>query len=201
MKRSMRCLARCSALIALGMPALMSCTSMNELTEDQPPSRLIDSSQEVSAAQDKLNKDLPNERVRHDLVAMYRRQDEAIKNNDFEAFIGTLAADYSIKLLNGSEFNRKQVEDFVKSDMARTRSVGESLSVIDDLQVENGEAVVLVTHQAIRVLDDAKGQPHKWENKVVHRETWTKTVRGWRIKRLEEVKQIYLLRDGKPLQE
>jgi hypothetical protein len=41
--------------------------------------------------------------------------------------------------------------------------------------------------------------PHKWENKVVHKETWTKTTDGWKIRRLEEVKEVYLLRDGSPL--
>jgi ketosteroid isomerase-like protein len=130
---------------------------------------------------------------------MYTVQDEAIKKCDFKAFISTLAPDYSIKLLNGDVFSRQQVEGFVESDMARTKSVEKSLSSIDSLSAAKNEAVVIVTHEASRVLDDADGQPHKWENKVVHKETWIKTAEGWRIQRLEELKQVYVLRDGKPL--
>jgi len=137
--------------------------------------------------------------VRRDLEAMYTAQDEAIKKRNFKAFVSTFAPDYSIKLLNGDVFNRQQVEGFVKSDMARTRSVEKSLSSIDSLSTAGNEAVVIVTHEARRVLEDAHGQPHKWENKVVHKETWIKTTDGWKIRRLEEVKQVYLLRDGKTL--
>jgi ketosteroid isomerase-like protein len=137
--------------------------------------------------------------TRKDLEAMYTVQDEAIKKCDFKAFISTLAPDYSIKLLNGDVFSRQQVEGFVESDMARTKSVEKSLSSIDSLSAAKNEAVVIVTHEASRVLDDADGQPHKWENKVVHKETWIKTAEGWRIQRLEELKQVYVLRDGKPL--
>lgn len=135
--------------------------------------------------------------TRKDLEAMYTIQDEAIKRCDFKAFISTLAPDYSIKLLNGDVFNRQQVEGFVKTDMARTKSVEKSLSSIDSLSTANNKAVVIVTHEASRVLEDAHGQPHKWENKVVHKETWIKTADGWRIQRLEELKQVYVLRDGK----
>jgi len=77
--------------------------------------------------------------------------------------------------------------------MARTRCVEKSLSSIDSLTVNNDKAVVIVTHAANRVLEDAQGQAHRWENKVVHKETRTKTANGWKIKQLEELKQIYLL--------
>jgi hypothetical protein len=136
-----------------------------------------------------------------DLQAMYAVQDEAIKKCDFKAFVSTLAPDYSIKLLSGDVFHREQVEGFIKSHMARTRSVEKSLSSIDCLTVSNDKAVAIVTHVANRLLDDAQGQAHRWENKVVHKETWTKTANGWKIQQLEELKPIYLLRDGEPLVE
>lgn len=150
------------------------------------------------AANNSSNK-FSTQTVRKELEAMYATQDEAIRKSDFKAFISTLAPDYSIKMLSGDVFNREQVEGFVKADMAKTKSVEKSLSSIDSLTVSNNQAVVIVTHEASRVLDDAQGQPHKWENKVVHKETWTKTTEGWKIQHLEELKQIYLLRDGKPL--
>jgi hypothetical protein len=137
--------------------------------------------------------------VKHDLDAMYAIQDAAIKKNDLQAFMGTLAPDYSITLLSGDTFNREQIEGYIKSDMAHTKRVDTARSTIDSLLLENDEAIVIVTQVASRVLADANGVPHRWENKVVHKETWIATAAGWRLRRLEEVKQVYLLRDGKPL--
>jgi len=140
-----------------------------------------------------------SENVRRELEVAYATQDEAIKKNDFKAFVGTFAPDYSIKLLNGDAFSREQVENFVKNDMARTKAVEKSVSTIESLTVGPDGAVVIVTHEASRVLTDGQNVSHKWENKVVHKETWTRMTDGWKIRRLEEVKQIYLLRDGNPL--
>jgi hypothetical protein len=73
----------------------------------------------------------------------------------------TLAPDYSVKLLDGQVLSREQVKDFLKKDMARTRAVEKSSSAIDGLRVTRDEAVVIVTHEASRVLDDQHGVPHQ----------------------------------------
>lgn len=140
----------------------------------------------------------PPDSVRRDLEAMYLTQDEAIRKKDFHAFVRTFAPDYSVKLLNGDTLNREQIEGYIKSDMARTKRVEKSASSIDSLLVRHDTAIVVVTHEATRILEDAHGQPHRWENQVIHKETWIKTSAGWKIRRLEEVKQVSVLRDGKP---
>jgi hypothetical protein len=140
-----------------------------------------------------------NQKVRIELESAYATQDEAIKKNDFKAFVETLAPDYSLKLLNGEGFSREQVETFIKNDMTHTKTVAKSVSTIDSLTVNPGEAVVVVTHEASRILTDGQNVPHKWENKVVHKETWARTTDGWKLRRVEELKQLYLLRDGSPL--
>lgn len=140
-----------------------------------------------------------NGSVRRELEAALATQDEAIKKNDFKAFVQTLASDYSVKLLSGDSLSREQIEGYVKSDMAHTKAVEKSASTIDALTVGSGEAIAIVTHEASRVLTDGQDVPHKWENKVVHKETWTRTGDGWKVRRVEEVKEIYLLRDGSPL--
>ena len=62
--------------------------------------------------------------------------------------------------------------------MARTKSVEKSVSTIDSISGGPGEAVALVIHEASQVLSDGKDS-HKWQNKVVHKETWIKTADGW----------------------
>jgi hypothetical protein len=45
-------------------------------------------------------------------------------------------------------------------------------------------------------------QSHRAKDKVGHQENWgqdARGVEGWKIRRLEETNQAYLLRDGKPV--
>jgi hypothetical protein len=133
--------------------------------------------------------------VKSELETLYARQNEAIKKKDYESFVGTLSSDYTVKLLNGRTFNRAEVAAAIKNDMAQTVLVAKSSSTINEMTTRENEAIVVVTHEAARVLKDGLGNPHKWENKVIHRETWAKTPEGWKIKSLEEVEQVYLRRD------
>jgi hypothetical protein len=134
--------------------------------------------------------------VKSELETLYARQDEAVKKNDYESFVGTFASDYTVKLLDGRTLNRAEVAEAIKNDMARTVSVAKSISTINELTTKENEAVVIIAHEAERVLSDGQGNPHKWENKVIHRETWAKTAEGWKIKSLEEIEQVYLRRDN-----
>lgn len=83
--------------------------------------------------------------------------------------------------------------------MKRTLAVERSTSSIDDLKVTGNEAVVTLTHLALRTLTDAEDKPHTIKNRVVHQETWVRMRERWKIRRSEETKQVYLLRDGKPV--
>jgi len=72
---------------------------------------------QVSSSEDKQS----NKKVRRELEAAYATQDGAIKKNNFKALVGTVAPDYSLKLLGGESFMRSQVEGFIKNDMATPR--------------------------------------------------------------------------------
>ncbi|HUP90386.1 MAG TPA: nuclear transport factor 2 family protein [Longimicrobiales bacterium] len=134
---------------------------------------------------------------RAELANTYGWQDAAITRSDVRMFAMTLAPDYQVVLRNGQRLDRAQVEAAIKADMERTKSVDRATSQIDSLTWSGNDAVVTVTHRTDRTIADEKGTPHRYESGVVHRETWTKTRDGWRIKKLEELQQLYLRRDGK----
>jgi hypothetical protein len=54
-------------------------------------------------------------RTRQELEAALATQDEAIKKNDFKAFVQTLARGYSVKLLSGDSLSREQIENYVRT--------------------------------------------------------------------------------------
>jgi hypothetical protein len=130
------------------------------------------------------------------LIEAYRIQDEAIRRSDAPTFLATLAPDYEVHLRNGVKLSRAQVATAITNDMARTRSVESAKSDLDVIDIRGDTAVVTVKHQTIRTVEDAAGQPRRWESGVVHKETWIRMRDGWRIRRLEEKEQLYLRRDG-----
>jgi len=135
--------------------------------------------------------------VRGELQAMYAKQDGAIRARDFEGFVATLDSGYVVRLRNGQTLSRAEVERHVRRNMELTVEVRSVSTTIDSVRVEGNRAVAIVTHEANQVIKDQEGQPHTFENQVVHRETWVKGATGWRIRLLEELRQIYLRRDGK----
>lgn len=137
--------------------------------------------------------------LKSQLETLYAGRNRALMKNDFPAYVDNFSPDYSIKLLNGQSLTRAEVEDFIKNDMSRTLSVKRSKSEIQNFTVRGDEVSVVVTHESSRVLIDAEGRPRQWDSKVVHRETWFRTPKGWKIKTLEEMEQIYLKRDGQPI--
>ena len=127
-------------------------------------------------------------------------QDRAIVARHADAFLITLAPDYVVVLRDGTMLRRPALDRAIRSDMALTRSVARSTARVDAFALNGpSEAVLLVTHEASRVLADAQGVEHRWENGVVHRETWILGPQGWVIARLEEQRQLYLRKDGRPL--
>ena len=85
----------------------------------------------------------------------------------------------------------------IRTEMARTVSVLDSSYTIKTTELKGERATVVVRHRSSRILIDSAGEPHKWDASVVHREVWTKYADGWKINRLEEIRQEYLRRDGK----
>jgi len=135
--------------------------------------------------------------VRKQLLAMYDRQDRAIRASDFAAFAAILDSGYVVRLRNGRTLGRAEVERHVSNDMALTVAVRRTSTSIDSLWFTADSAVAVVTREADRTVKDDQGVPHSYESKVVHRETWVRRTGGWRIRSLEELEQVYLRRDGR----
>ncbi|HEX8396757.1 MAG TPA: serine hydrolase [Pyrinomonadaceae bacterium] len=134
--------------------------------------------------------------IRRALEGQYAKLAEALKNKDFEAFQALRTADFSTIALNGAQ-TTEQME-------ARTRLL---LSVIQppmevgfeilNLNPRNAEAVVATIRQRFSRMQEIAGKVRPIQTAVTQDETWVKTPDGWKLKFVENEKDLLRFIDGK----
>ena len=138
--------------------------------------------------------------LRSVLQSRYAHQDSAIARRDLASFLSTLATQYVVELRDGQRFTRPGVDSAIARDMRQTSVVASVTTVVESLQVRGDTVWATVVHRADRVLRDGDGQPHRWENGVRHDEGWVLVGTSLRVAALRERDQLYLRRDGVPVQ-
>lgn len=133
------------------------------------------------------------------LEARYAQQDSAIARRDLAGFLATLAPQYVVELRDGQRFTRPGIDSAIARDMRHTIGVTSVGTVVESVQVRGDTAWAVVVHRADRMLRDAEGVPHRWENGVRHEEGWVRVGPAWKIVLLLERDQLYLRRDGEPV--
>jgi len=136
-------------------------------------------------------------KIQKTLKANYAKIAEGFKHNNPEVWIGFLVPDFQLKLFNGTVQDRKWVEDYVRNN-AKTFTILKLSMEVKELTVEGDEATAIVEQKSSRTFDE-QGQPHELDVGALQREIWTKTRNGWKLRRVEEWKVLYLLKDGKPM--
>jgi hypothetical protein len=133
------------------------------------------------------------------LLLRYARQDSAIARRDLALFLSTLAPSYEVELRDGQRFTRPGIDSAIARDMRLTRAVTLVTTVVDSVWTERETVWAAVVHRTDRMLADAQGRPHRWENAVRHHEGWVHRGTEWFIAALREREQLYLRRDGVPI--
>lgn len=128
---------------------------------------------------------------------------EAAEANDFSAKVHYFAPDLTLKLVDGTVLDRKQLEEGMKRDAEWTLAVSDQTTVkIECFELKGKEAVVVTDQHFVRTVPDRKdGSPHELVTNVTHRETWVYTAAGWLTRRIEELKQGPTYLDGKLYEE
>ncbi|HEX8198218.1 MAG TPA: hypothetical protein VF571_18635, partial [Pyrinomonadaceae bacterium] len=135
--------------------------------------------------------------IRRALEVQYAKLAEALKNKDFEAFQALRTSDFSTIALNGGQQTTEQME-------ARTRLL---LSVIQppmevgfeilNLNPRNAETAVATIRQRFSRMQEIAGKLRPIQTAVTQDETWVKTPDGWKLKFVENEKDLLRFIDGK----
>jgi len=136
--------------------------------------------------------------VRRELEAVFAERVKAVKNKDAEAQIAQVSPDYSATQPNGQTLNYDQIVAYMRRGAEQFVSVTDLSITIESLMVRGNEAIVDARQKFSRTQRLRDGNIHNVETGVLQREIWVRTVEGWRLKRVDNLREQKFLVDGRP---
>jgi ketosteroid isomerase-like protein len=144
-----------------------------------------------------------SKRVRKAIEAWYARNTEAFKRKDVAAVMALRTDDFHTVLPDGTKNTRADMQAYTERFLGRIEQwvsmdfqIG-TIDVQDKFGDEKGKfASADVTQKTVRMQRLADGQLHKVESGAVQRETWKKTAEGWKLYRVDNIRDSGLYVDG-----
>lgn len=137
--------------------------------------------------------------VLRELEAVFAERVKAVKNRDAEAQVAQVSPDYSATLPNGQTLNYEQIVAYMRLGPQQIISVLDLSITIESLTIRGNEAIVDArqkNYSRNQRLGD--GNVHNVSTGVLQRETWVRTAKGWKLKRVDNLREQKFLVDGKP---
>ncbi len=107
------------------------------------------------------------------------------------------APDYSATLRNGQTLNHEQIRDYLRRGMKQFVKITGVTFTIESLTVKGKEAIVDVRQNFSRTQKLRDGKVHTVATSVLQRETWRKTVKGWKLRLVDNLRDQRVMVDGK----
>jgi len=141
----------------------------------------------------------PDERdIREELASISKRQLQAFKDKDAQAYLKYIAPDFSITTIEGLRLKetRQELEASTLSQMQETLSVPKVTRKIKDVSV-NGKEVTVIVDQKSTAVSKTYGVTNTSKSRVIQREIWITTDEGLKLSSIEALEIVYLIKDGK----
>jgi hypothetical protein len=136
--------------------------------------------------------------VRQALEAAYERNRQALLARDSAGVIALRTADFEVVTPDGARHDSAQMADFTRNLLASVER-WEALSFdIESIERNGAEAAAEVRQHSIRLMRRPGGKLQRVENWVTQRETWVSTPAGWKIRRVDNIRDQRVLIDGVP---
>ncbi len=136
--------------------------------------------------------------VRKAIEAWYASNMEAFKAKDVAAIMALRTDDFHTITPDGRVNTRADMEARTRSFLDRIDHFISQDNQIGTIEVTGNLASADVTQKTVRMQRFADGTLHKVEGDVVQRETWKKTAEGWRLYKVDNIRDRGLLVDDKP---
>ena len=137
--------------------------------------------------------------VLKELEAVFAKRVQAVKNKDAEAQVAQVSPDYSATEPNGQTLNYEQIVAYMRRGAEQFVTVTDLSITIESLTVRGNEAIVDARQKSSRTQRLGDGNIHNVETGVLQREIWTRTTEGWKLKRVDNLRERKILVDGKPI--
>lgn len=136
--------------------------------------------------------------VRRAIEDWYARNTEAFRAKDVAAIMALRADDFHTITPDGKRNTRADMEAYTQRFLGRIDHFISLDFDIGTIDVQNNIASADVAQKTIRMQRFPDGTVHKVESGVVQRESWKKTNEGWKMYRVDNIQEGYLLVDDKP---
>lgn len=136
--------------------------------------------------------------VRKGIEDWYARNVEAFKAKDVAAVMALRTDDFHTLTPDGKVNTRADMEAYTQRFLGRIDHFISLDFQIGTIDVQGNLASADVTQKTIRMQRFPDGTLHKVEASVVQRETWKRTADGWKMYRVDNIRDGALLVDDKP---
>lgn len=136
--------------------------------------------------------------VRRELQQRYEENRRAFLAKDFDAIMALRTEDFHAVTPDGAVRDRAEMEQYTRGFLnGIDRWISTSID-IDSLEVSGDLARAVVRQHADRMALRPDGQVHHVETWVTQRETWRRTADGWKLYRVDSIRDQRRLIDGHP---
>lgn len=148
-------------------------------------------------AQTKSPDSLDKERARKELEVVFAERNDAIQKGDKEKSHKFLSPDFIIKIPGGKTLTMLEIEKLASRNVGRSDYREEY--VIEEVGVRGDAALVKVRHKESYKQRFRNGEMGEVTTANKRRETWVKTVEGWRLKLVDNLAFGEAALNGKPV--
>lgn len=134
--------------------------------------------------------------VRKAIEAWYKQNTEAFKRKDVAAVMALRAEDFHTILPDGTRNTRADMQAYTERLLGRIEQFELMDFQIGGIDVRGEFASADVTQKTVRTQRLTDGQLHKVESGAVQTETWRKTAQGWKLYRVDNIRDKGLYIDG-----
>ena len=136
--------------------------------------------------------------VRKAIEDWYARNVEGFKAKDVAAIMALRTDDFHTLTPDGKVNTRADMEAYTRQFLGRIDHFISLDFQIGTIEVQGNLASADVTQKTVRMQRFPDGTLHKVEAGAVQRETWKKTAEGWKMYKVDNIRDGALLVDDKP---
>jgi ketosteroid isomerase-like protein len=161
-------------------------------------SPVLPSDSKVKVKPDKTTVRDKSKPVRTAIEDWYARNMEAFRAKDVAKIMALRSDDFHTITPDGKVNTRADMDLRTKEFLNRIDRFISQDNQIGTIEVEGNLAKADITQRTVRMQRFPDGTLHKVESNVVQRETWKRTTEGWKLYRVDNIRDGSVLVDDRP---
>ena len=187
-----------NSLLLVGFALALTCSPPLVAQSQSDRSQVLQDERKIKVKDGKTITRDKSKPVRKAIEDWYARNMAAFEAKDLAAIMALRADDFHTITPDGRVNTRADMETRTRVFLERIDHFISQDNQIGTIELAGDLASADITQKTIRMQRFPDGTLHKVESAVVQRETWKRTAHGWRLYRVDNIRDGGLLVDDKP---